>query len=126
VSELYQRPSRDQIAARVTGSLPGAQPRPEPPKPPNYLERYGIHLRARMRALGIDQAALQERTGLSPHIAARAINATAADIGTAAAIAAAVGSDLLAMLAPYQCGTCKGSPYDGFTCNECGAEGARK
>lgn len=119
MSDLYQRPSRDEIAARHAA----ADTARKAAEPPDHMARFAQHLAARMRALGLDQAQLQERAGIkSPQIAARAINGTGCDIVLAGKIAAALGSDLTAMLAPYTCGTCAGQPHAGFACLECGAE----
>lgn len=116
--DLYPRPSRDQIAARVTGSLPGAQQA----TPPDYVARFAQHMTARMRALGLDAAAIIERTGLSQPTVSRALNGTGVALEIASRLAADVGSALPAMLEPYVCGTCNGSPHAGFACLECGAE----
>lgn len=126
-ADLYQRPSRDAIAAKVRGQLPGAQPSPAGTAarndPPGPAANFGAWLRARMRALGWDQATLQERAGIkTPHIAARAINGTGVDLGAAAGIAALVGLELTVMLGPYRCVTCDGQPPAGFACLECGTE----
>jgi len=118
-ADLYQRPSREEIAARVNGTLPGAR-KPEPQ--PDPLASFARHLKARMRALGWDQEQLEQRSGLSQRIAARAINGTYVDLETAGKIAAIVGSHLAAMLGPYKCGTCNGTPPPGYACLECGAE----
>lgn len=122
MSDLYPRPSRDEIAARHAAA-DTARKAATPPGPPDYMARLARHLAARMRALGIDQAQLQERAGIkSPQVAARAINGTGCDIALAGKIAAALGSDLAAMLQPYTCGTCAGQPHAGFACLECGTE----
>lgn len=121
MSGLYQRPSREEIAARVRGELPGGPP--AAPAPQDHLANFGTCLRARMRALGWDQAAIQERAGIkTPQAAARAINGTGVDLGVAARLAALVGLDLAVMLAPYSCATCQGEPPAGYSCLECGAE----
>lgn len=118
-ADLYQRPSREAIAAKVNGTLPGA-PKAAPPHDP--LACFSRHLQARMRALGWDQVTLQERAGIkTPQVAARAVNGTGCDLGLAGRIAALIGLDLAAMLGPYQCGTCHGDPPSGYTCLECGA-----
>lgn len=89
------------------------------------LAAFALHLKLRMRALGWDQAKLQEVLDISGHIAGRAVNGTAVDLGMAGRIAAAVGRELTEMLGEYECGNCQGIPPGGFTCQECGAEGAR-
>jgi hypothetical protein len=121
-ADLYPRPTREQIAAKIRGVLPGAEPKPEPSEPTDYLTNFGTHLRARMRALGWDQAQLQSRAGIGVHIAARAINGTGCDIGVAGKIAALVGISLTAMISSYRCGTCHGEPPAGYACLECGTE----
>jgi hypothetical protein len=87
------------------------------------LANFAVHLNARMRALGWDQAKLMERADIkTPQIAARAINGTGCDLGLAERIAAAVGGYLATMIGPYMCSTCTGEPPAGFACLECGAE----
>jgi hypothetical protein len=81
-----------------------------------------------MRLLGLDQAGLGERAGVSQSIVSRTVTGKGCDLGTAAKFAAAVGLDLVAMLGPYECGTCTrygGNPPRGTMCLECGEEGAR-
>lgn len=92
---------------------------------PDPLAAFALHLKARMRALGWDVPRLREELGISAHIAGKAVNGTALDLGLAARIAARVGRELPEMLGAYKCGTCNGTPPAGFTCNECGTEGAR-
>jgi len=126
-ADLYRRPSRDEIAARVGAQLPGAAApgggaRKETPGP---LANFSVHLQARMRALGWTQETVQDRAGISAHIAAKAINGTGCDLALAGQLAALVGVDLAVMIGPYQCRTCNGEPPPGYACLECGTEGAR-
>ena len=115
---MYPRPDRDQIAARVKAGQQAPGPEPD------ALARFARHLRGRMRALGWDQAQLQQRAGIkTPRVAAGAVNGTRCDLGLAERIAALVGSDLAAMIGPYLCSTCAGQPPAGFRCLECGTEG---
>jgi hypothetical protein len=86
------------------------------------LRNFAVHLAARMRALGWDQAVLQEKAGISAHVAAKAINGTGADLGLAGKIAELVGGQLAVMIGPYTCSTCDGTPPKGYRCLECGAE----
>lgn len=120
--DLYERPSRAEIAARVNGAAP-AKPSPEPQPP--ALTAFSKYLRARMRALGWTQEDLQGRAGLSAHIAARAINGPSCDLGTAEQLARLAGLPLAVMLGPYTCSTCAGHPPAGFSCLECGTGGER-
>jgi hypothetical protein len=122
-ADLYPRPSREEIAARVgfDDVLP-APARPETEQLPDPLACFAVHLTARMRALGWDQAKLQERAGIGPHVAAKAVNGTGCDLGLAGKLAAVVGGYLAAMIGPYVCGTCCGEPPAGFRCLECGTE----
>ena len=111
-------------------AAPSPQPAPpaivqgavEPEPAPDPLACFAVHLSARMRALGWDQARLQERAGISDRAAAKAINGTGCDLAVAGKLAAAVGGYLAAMIGPYSCGTCAGEPPAGFGCLECGAE----
>jgi hypothetical protein len=138
-ADLYQRPTREEIAARV--GVPETLPTPqghycdsgncevcgdgtgdEPVAASNPLACFSVHLSARMRALGWDQAKLQERAGIGAHVAAKAMNGTGCDLALAGRIAALVGGYLAAMIGPYVCGTCEGEPPAGFGCLECGAE----
>lgn len=150
-ADLYPRPSREAIAARfetpepprvvqgivereptpishycdsgnceVCGDGTGDEPQQE--ETPGPLANFATHLAARMRALGWDQAQLQERAGISAHVAAKAINGTGCDIGVGERIAAAVGGYLATMIGPYMCVTCAGEPPKGFACLECGTE----
>ena len=89
---------------------------------PDALACFAQHLTARMRALGWDQAQLQERAGISAHVAAKAVNGTGCDLGIAGKIAAVVGGYLATMIGPYMCGTCGGDGRPGFRCLECGTE----
>lgn len=113
-ADLYQRPSREQIAARVNAA-----------KSPGPLTCFAIHLRARMRALGWEQADLQEHAAISAHVAGRVLNGSFCDLGLAAKIAVLVGRPLTTMISAYRCGNCDGTPPPGFTCQECGTEGPR-
>lgn len=127
---LYPRPSREEIAARVAADLPGAQYPPAAGAPPAYdggtpLGNFSAHLTARMRALGWDQAAIQEKAGVTAQTAARAINGTGVGLELAGQLAGLVGLTLAVMIGPYQCSTCAGMPPAGFACLECSAEGAR-
>lgn len=90
--------------------------------PNDALTRFARHLRGRMRVLGWDATQLQEKSGLSARTVTRAVNGTFADIATAEKIAVLIGSDLAAMVGPYQCATCAGEPPKGFRCMECGTE----
>jgi len=143
MSDLYPRPTREEIAARVgvpetlpvpvghycdsgncevCGDGTGDEPQPETAWAPDPLACFSVHLSARMRALGWDQVTLQERAGIGAHIAAKAINGTGCDLALAGKLAALVGGYLAAMIGPYVCGTCTGEPPAGFACLECGAE----
>lgn len=121
-ADLYQRPDRDAIAAKVHGTLPGAPKPPPPPAAPDYVASFGSHLRARIRVLGLTHGEVAKRAGMSGAAASRAINGHGVHLGTAAKIAVIVGSDLLAMLQPYACGTCHGQPPPGYACLECGTQ----
>lgn len=94
--------------------------RREPPQDP--VKNFAVHLAARMRALGWDQATLREKSGLSLHVLGRAMNGNGAELGAAHQVAGVVGSTLAVMIGPYSCGTCAGEPPAGFACLECGAE----
>ena len=124
-ADLYPRPSRAQIAARVAPGTEGddlsdiVRRKQESLDP---LACFATHLAARMRVLGWDQARLQELAGITSHVAAKAINGTGCDLSVAGKIAAVVGGYLAAMIGPYACGTCAGEPPKGFGCLECGAE----
>jgi hypothetical protein len=122
--ELYQPPSRDDAVARVRARLPGARVAPAFDGTP--VENFSAHLNARMRALGLDQAAIQEMAGITPQTAARAINGTGVGLELAGQLAGFVGLALAVMIGPYTCGTCNGEPPAGFACLECGTEGARQ
>jgi len=131
-NDLYQRPSREEIAARVAGDLPGAgnPPADAAPTPPaegvgTPVENFSAHLTARMRALGWDQAAIQERASITAQTAARAINGTGVGLELAGQLAGLVGLELAVMIGPYQCSTCGGEPPAGYACLECSAEGER-
>ena len=126
--DLYKRPSRDEIAARVMRSLPGAGDTAEeaPAEHGSAVRNFGVHLSARMRALGWDQSALQEHAAITPQTAARAINGTGVSLELADKIAALAGLTLAVMTGPYTCGTCAGQPPAGYGCLECGAEGERR
>lgn len=137
----FASPSREEIAARVAdgdpadeffrrrdaaqaavGETAAAALQPGTPEP-GPLANFAVHLQARMRALGWDQAQLMERAGIkTPQVAARAINGTGVDLGLAGRIAGAVGGYLATMIGPYSCSTCHGEPPEGYGCLECGTE----
>jgi hypothetical protein len=136
VTDLYARPSREEIAARVNSQLPGGgnddddlddvvTRKPEPVEAQNYLENFSVHLRARMRALGWDAAQLVERTGITQITVTKAVNGSGVSLDIAGKLAREVGSMLPAMLGEYACGTCEGTPPPGYACLECGTEGER-
>lgn len=137
VQPMYQRPSRDEIAAQVHATLPGGVTEDRtagdpagttPPKTASDpLGNFSIHLRARLRALGKDPAWLQDTLSIkSPITITKAVNGTSVELGLAHRIAQAVSTRLTEMLMPYTCGTCEGQPPPGFTCQECGTEGTRQ
>lgn len=132
--EPYKSPTREEIARRVNGDLPPATAnghdmlsdvvaRREPQGEP--LANFAFHLQARMRALGWDQAQLQQRADITAHLAAKAVNGTGCDLALAGKIAVLIGSDLAAMVGPYHCQTCEGKPPAGFRCMECDEAGPR-
>jgi hypothetical protein len=123
-ADLYPRPDRDAIAARVHGQLPGAPPAPAPAKPeaPDYVANFGANLRARLRVLGLAHTELAKRAGMSGGAASRAINGHGVHLGMAAKIAVITGGDLITMLGTYSCGTCGGQPPPGYACLECGTQ----
>jgi hypothetical protein len=137
-ADRFVSPTREEIAAQVSASLPGKprvrvpDPVPDPagdvaPEPDtDPLACFSVHLRASMRAFGWLQEDLQERAGIGAHVAARAINGTGCDLGVAGKIAALTGRPLAVMIGPYACGTCDGTPPAGFRCMECSVEGARR
>jgi hypothetical protein len=86
------------------------------------LANFAVHLNARMRALGWDQAALMGAAGISAHIAGRAMNGTGCDLALAGKLAELAGGYLATMIGPYLCSTCAGEPPKGFACLECGTE----
>lgn len=86
------------------------------------ITRFARHLRARMRALGWEQADIEKRAEISPRTASFALNGTRCDLPIAEKLARLVGRDLATMLGPYMCGTCTGEPPAGFRCLECGTE----
>lgn len=127
-TDRFRSPSRDEIAARVMSALPGASTGTEAPVAPqgSPVQNFATHLQARMRALGWDQAAIQERAGITPQTAARAINGTGVSLELAGQLAGLAGLDLAVMIGPYVCSTCHGEPRAGFACMECGTEGERR
>jgi len=125
--DMYPRPSRDAIAARVVAALPGADAGEDAARADaGPVRNFAIHLSARMRALGWDQASVQERAGITAQTAARAINGTGVSLELAAQLAELTGSALAVMIGPYVCRTCQGEPPAGFGCLECGTEGHRR
>lgn len=131
IDDMYQRPSREEIAARVTREQPPAPPAPAPPaagplpaahhrEPGEAAANLALHLTARMRALGWDTAALAARAGLAQVTAARATRGTPVGLDVAERLATAVTGSLADMIRPYTCRTCAGKPPAGFTCMECG------
>lgn len=92
------------------------------PESQDAITRFARHLRARMRALGWEQADLEKRAEISPRTASFALNGTRCDLPVADKLARLVGRDLATMLGPYMCGTCTGEPPAGFRCLECGTE----
>jgi hypothetical protein len=115
-ADMYPRPSREQIAEQVKAAAPAT------PEASAALGNFAVHLAARMRALGWDQATLQEKAGISDRIAAKAMNGTGVDLGLAGKLAGIVGGYLATMIGPYLCATCAGAPPPGYACLECGTE----
>lgn len=130
--DIYQRPSRDEIAARVNGVQPPAArngddlgdvvTRREPEPKGSAVANFAVHLSARMRALGWTEGALAANSGFSKIAVGRALNGTSVGLEVAEKLADAVGGYLAAMIGPYSCRTCAGSPPKGYACLECGAE----
>lgn len=132
-ADLYQRPSREEIAARVGAQLPGAgRDNPDdvvtPAPAADAGAAFAAHASVALRRRGWTQAGLAERAGMEKSSVSKLLAGTArrTSLVTAAAIAGALGLSLDAMIRPYDCGTCHGSAPAGFTCNECGTEGERK
>ena len=120
-----RRPASSPVPPRA---IPGRVERELPPGTANgddsldVITRFARHLRARMRALGWEQADIEKRAEISPRTASFAINGTRCDLPVAEKLARIVGRDLATMLGPYMCGTCTGEPPKGFRCLECGTE----
>lgn len=129
-ADLYPRPSRETIAAQVLAQQPAAADGGDPyevavtPREPlqDPVKNFAVHLSARMRALGWDQAKLREHSGLSLHVLGRAMNGNGVELGVADQLAGITGGYLATMIGPYMCSTCTGEPPKGFGCLECGAE----
>jgi hypothetical protein len=126
-SDIYPRPSREEIAARVAAGDPydvAVTPRdPDPePGPPSAVANFAVHLSAKLRALGMDAGTLAERSGLSQITVTRAVSGTSVSLEIAEKLAVLTGGYLAAMIGPYVCGTCAGEPPAGFACLECGTE----
>lgn len=130
-AEMYPRPSREEIAARVQSQpaatanaddLDDVATRREPEPQGTAVANFAVHLRARMRALGWDSRTLAQKTGLTQVTVTRAAGGTATGLDIAEKLAAAVSGYLAAMIGPYLCGTCHGEPPPGFSCLECSAE----
>lgn len=124
----FGSPTRDEVARRLVrpkddgGDLDDAVAGDDG-QAPDALANFSEHLRARMRALGWDQAQLVQRAGIkTPQLAARAINGTGCDLRLAGRIARVTGGDLAVMIGPYVCGTCDGQGRPGFICRECGKD----
>ena len=99
MNDLYQRPSREEIAAL-----------------------FGRHVRARLTVRGWSIEELSRRTGDQTGNLSQAIRGIKCPLAIAGRIADALGVPLAEMLVPYTCATCAGTPPKGFRCLECGAE----
>ena len=89
-------------------------------------ELFGARIRRERTRRGWSCAELAAKAGVgSGHNAVSRIENAAGEPGLfrAAAIAAALGLSLDALLAPADCGTCDGLPPAGFTCQACGKAG---
>lgn len=131
MSDLYPRPSREEIARRVAAPQPGTANDDDDPydvpvtpreKPGSATANFAVHLSAKMRALGLDGIALAEKSGLTKQAVSRALTGAGVSIGIAEQLAESVGGYLAHMIGPYSCGTCAGEPPKGFSCLECGSE----
>lgn len=133
MTDMYTRPSRAEIAARVNGEKHETmddvfeeyrQPKPEPTahKP---LENFAAHVTAGLRAKGWTPQQLAEAVQCNVITVTKATNANGISMDIAAKMAAALGKTLAMAVGPYECGTCHGEPPQGFRCLECDTEGAR-
>ena len=130
MSDLYQRPSRDEIAARVRAQQPPGTANGDDDladvvtrrEPESAVANFAVHLSAKLRALGWDGGKLAEKSGLSQITVTRAVSGTSVSLEIAEKLAVLVGGYLATMIGPYVCGTCAGEPPKGFACLECGTE----
>ena len=84
---------------------------------------FGARIRRERSSRGWSCAELAKKAGLgASHNSVSRIETAAGEPGLfrAAAVAAALGLSLDALLAPSDCGTCDGLPPAGFTCQACG------
>jgi len=128
-ADLYQRPSRDAIAARVNGNQraqeAAAAAVTERQPASDVVALFAVHVRARLSARGWTLSDLSGRTGDSTGNLAQAIKGSKCPLAIAGRIAGAFGVPLAEMLVPYRCRTCAGydgKPPAGCKCLECGDE----
>lgn len=122
MSDLYPRPSRQEIAERVKAITEPAKPAAPRPDGSDVVALFGAHVRARLTVRGWSVEDLAKRTGDQAGNLSQAIRGTKCPLVIAGRIAAALGVPLAEMLVPYSCSTCTGTPPKGFRCLECGTE----
>jgi hypothetical protein len=138
-ADRFVSPTREEIAAQVSASLPG-KPRvrvpdpagdvpPEPAPDGGTLGCFAVHVRTALRVRGWGYKELAHAIGVHATPVRMATEGSACTLDLAAAIADFLGKDLGVMVQPYTCGTCAdygGTPPAGLRCMECGTEGARR
>jgi lambda repressor-like predicted transcriptional regulator len=118
-ADICPRPSREEIAARVSAVTAETGPRqPES----DVVAWFSAHARAQLTVRGWSLHDLSERTGDASGNITQAINGTKCPLAIAGRIAGALGVQLAEMVVPYTCRTCCGRPPAGFACLECGTE----
>jgi DNA-binding Xre family transcriptional regulator len=149
VTDMYARPSRDEIRGKlgipddVRSALPGADPDDDAPADTDFPAAafaefrarpapvtnaaFSAHVAASLRKHNWTQRELAARAGVDTAGISKLLDGTAMrpTLATAAAIADALELSLDAMTRPYECGTCHGSPPPGFSCLECSSCGER-
>ena len=84
---------------------------------------FGKRLTREREQRGLSMRQLAAKAEVAPSTVMRAELGGDMALSSAIALASVLDTDVAALLAEPECGTCDGRPPDGFTCRECGRDG---
>jgi lambda repressor-like predicted transcriptional regulator len=90
----------------------------------NLNRWFSMRVHAELKARGWSSRELSRRAECSASTFTRVKQGRGIALAAAARIADALGMPLGDLIAPVTCTRCTGKPPAGFTCQECGTEGA--